>query len=447
MTILLQNPIRLAASAVRDVLSRHMLVDGYRHVQDLSRSHGVWFYDAARNREMLDFYGHFSSCPVGYNHPRLMSAEFRDRVLPAALTKPANSDVYTTFLAEFVETFARTLPAPFGKHLFFIEGGSAAVENTLKTAFDWKVRKNLAAGRGERGSQVIHFRQAFHGRGGYTLSLTNTADPRKTQHFPKFPWPRIVNPKLRFPVTEEVLAEVEELERQAVAEIVEAVHEHPHEVAALIIEPIQGEGGDNHFRPEFLRRLRALADEHEFLLIFDEVQTGFGTTGTWWSFESFGVEPDLFAFAKKTQVGGIAAGPRIDDVDSVFKISSRINSTWGGNLVDMIRCQQIVEIIEEEGLLENAAHVGERLLAGIRRLEAVFPGAVTNSRGRGLFVAFDLPDADVRQRMLTALVESDVLGLASGERSIRMRPPLVISAEEADEGLRRVENALRRTLG
>ena len=447
MTTTLRHSTRVAPGDVRDTLSSHVLVDGYHLVQDIEKSHGVWLHDAARGRDMLDFFGHFSTNPIGFNHPKLADDSFRSRILPSALNKPANSDVYTSFLAEFVETFARVVPESFRRHLFFIEGGALAVENALKAAFDWKVRKNLAAGRGERGTQVLHFRQAFHGRSGYTLSLTNTADLRKIQYFPKFDWPRIVNPKLRFPTTDEVLAEVERTEDQAVAEIERFVAEHPHEAAALIIEPIQGEGGDNHFRGEFLRKLRALADEHDFLLVFDEVQTGFGTTGRWWAFQHFDVEPDIFAFAKKSQVCGIAAGPRLDEVESVFKVSSRINSTWGGNLVDMVRCQRIIEVIEEDGLLGNATRVGERLVAGLRRLETMFPGKVTNARGRGLFLAFDLPDTDHRGRALQALNEADVLGLASGERAIRMRPPLVLSEAEADEGLHRIEKALATVLG
>lgn len=446
MSMTVHSSVRLAPSDVRDVLSRHMLVDGYHLVQDIEKSHGVFLHDAVRGRDVLDFFGHFSTCPIGFNHAKMTTPEFARRILPAALNKPANSDIYTTFLAEFVEAFSRTIPENFKKRLFFIEGGALAVENALKVAFDWKVRKNQAAGRGEMGSQILHFRQAFHGRSGYTLSLTNTADPRKTQFFPKFPWPRIVNPRLEFPVTPQSLESTIAVERQAVAEIAEAVARHGHDIAALIIEPIQGEGGDNHFRPEFLKKLRALADEHEFLLIFDEVQTGFGTTGKWWSFEHFDVEPDVFAFAKKTQVCGIAGGPRLDEVDSVFKISSRINSTWGGNLVDMVRCQRIVEIIEEDGLLDNATRVGAHLLAGFAELERLFPGKVTSRRGRGFFIAFDLPDSETRNRTLRALNESDVLGLASGERAIRMRPPLVLSQSEADEGLRRIERALATVL-
>jgi L-lysine 6-transaminase len=442
MTTTLRHSTRVAPSEVRDTLSRHILVDGYHLVQDIEKSHGVWLHDAVRGGDMLDLFGHFSTNPIGFNHPKMATPEFAARILPPALNKPANSDVYTAYMAEFVETFSRVVPAGFRRHLFFVEGGALAVENALKTAFDWKVRKNLAAGRGELGTKIIHFRQAFHGRSGYTLSLTNTADPRKTQYFPKFDWPRVVNPKLRFPLSGEVLAEVETTERQALAEIETAVAKYPHDIAGLIIEPIQGEGGDNHFRGEFLRRLRELADEHEFLLLFDEVQTGFGTTGKWWAFEHFGVEPDVFAFAKKTQVCGIAAGPRIDEVDSVFRISSRINSTWGGNLVDMVRCQRIIEIIEEDGLLDNAARVGAHLLDGLRLLERRFPDRVTNARGRGLFVAFDLPDTEIRARTLKALNEADVLGLASGAHAIRMRPPLVLSLAEADEGLQRIEKAL-----
>jgi L-lysine 6-transaminase len=317
----------------------------------------------------------------------------------------------------------------------------------LKAAFDWKVRKNLAAGKGAKGHQVLHFLEAFHGRSGYTLSLTNTADARKTDSFPKFDWPRVTNPKLSFPMTPEVLAAVRAAERQALAEIERALAERPDEIAALVVEPIQAEGGDNHFRPEFLRELRRLADEREFLLVFDEVQTGFGTTGRWWCCEHFDVLPDVLAFGKKTQVCGIAASRRLDEVDSVFKVSSRINSTWGGNLVDMVRCQRYVEVIEEEGLLANAERVGAHLLAGLRALEREIPELVTNARGRGMFLAFDLPTTEARGRALEALNENDVLGLASGHRAVRFRPALTLTAAEADEGLRRIARALRSILG
>src|SRR6185436_9044142 len=216
-----------------------------------------------------------------------------------------------------------------------------------------------------------------------------------------------------------------------------ALSERAPDVAAIIIETIQSEGGDNHFRPEFLRALRQIADEHEVMLVFDEVQTGFATTGRWWCFEHFGVEPDLFAFGKKTQQCGMASTARVDEVDSVVQLSSRINSTWGGNLVDMVRCQRFVEIIEEDDLLQNAEVQGRHLLAGLRELERAFPDKVTNARGRGLFAAFDLPTTELRNAAIKAMNDENLMALPCGERSVRCRPPLIVSREEVDEAIRR----------
>ena len=442
MSIATATSLRVAPSEVHQTLRQHMLADGFNVVLDMERSHGSWLYDSLRERELLDFFTSFSSYPMGFNHPKLLTPEMRERLLRAAVVKPSNADLYTPYFAEFVATFARTVPAAYQQRLFFVDGGALAVENALKAAFDWKVRKNLAAGRGEVGSQVIHFRQAFHGRSGYTMSLTNT-DPRKTQYFPKFDWPRILNPKLSFPITDEVLRRVQEEERQAIDAIHAALAERSPDVAAIIVETIQAEGGDNHFRPEFLRALREIADAHEVMLVFDEVQTGFATTGRWWAFEHYGVEPDFFAFGKKTQQCGIASTSRVDEVEgSVFQLSSRINSTWGGNLVDMVRCQRFVEIIEEDELLQNAETVGRHMLAGLRGLEATFPGQVTNARGLGLFAAFDLPSTELRNATIKAMNEQDLMALPCGERSVRFRPPLVVSREEVDEALRRSERAL-----
>lgn len=433
---------RLSPEEVHPTLERHMLADGLPYVMDLERCHGAWLVDSLGQRELLDLFTCFATSPVGYNHPKLATPEFLERIAPATLNKPSNSDLYTTLMAEFVETFSRAVPETLNRRMFFIEGGALAVENALKAAFDWKVRKNLAAGKGELGGRVIHFREAFHGRSGYTLSLTNTADPRKYQYFPRFDWPRITNPKLSFPITDEVIEGVLEAEARAVEEIHQALADYPDDIAALIVEPIQGEGGDNHFRPEFLQKLRELADEHEFLLIFDEIQTGFATTGKWWCFEHYDVTPDLFAFGKKTQVCGICASDRLDEVDSVFKTSSRINSTWGGNLADMVRCQRYQEIIEEEGLLDNATRVGNVLLDGVRAFEQEFSGRISNGRGLGMLVAFDLPDTATRDSVRMKMRQEGVLGMPSGTRSIRFRPPLNLSADEAREGLSRVRRAL-----
>ena len=438
--------IHVQPAEVHNVLSRHMLADGYDIVMDLKKSKGSWVFDSRRGHNVLDFFTNFASIPIGYNHPKMDTPEFRERIADAAVNKPANSDIYTTYMAEFVETFGRiALPPAFSKHMFFVEGGSLGIENAVKAAFDWKVRKNFRKGyKEEKGQQIMHLRECFHGRSGYTLSLTNTADPRKTQYFPKFDWPRIDNPKLRFPLNEENLADAARREQAALEQAKQFLHERKDDVAAFIMEPIQGEGGDNHFRPEFFRAIRQLCDENDMVLIYDEVQSGVGITGKMWAFQHYGVEPDMFCFGKKTQVCGFVSNDRIFDIDeNVFTVSSRINSTWGGNLTDMVRSQRYFEIIEEEKLVENTAKVGAYFIGELERFSREFPQLVSNVRGRGLMAAFDLPSGDVRDAALKAFMGHDVMVLSCGHQSARFRPPLNLSMEEAAEGIRRMEKALQ----
>lgn len=444
-------PLEIAPKNVLDALGRHMLVDGYHVVMDLERSRGSVIYDSLHEVEVLDFFSHFATIPVGYNHPKLKDPAFLEELQRAALTKPANSDIYTEEMARFVETFARVaVPPSHDSRLFFVEGGSVGVENALKAAFDWKVRKNFRKGyRREVGHQVIHFEQAFHGRTGYAVSLTNTADPRKTMYFPKFPWPRVVNPKLRFPVDDAEVERVSRVEALALAQAKRALVDNRDDVAALIIEPIQAEGGDNHFRPEFLAALRQLCDENDVLFVLDEVQTGVGLTGCMWGFQTLGVTPDLFAFGKKMQVCGFASNERIsEEPENVFRVSSRINSTWGGNLVDMVRARRYLEIIEEENLVGNARVVGAFLLEKLHELASEFPGRMGNVRGKGLFIAFDLPDGATRGQVLsTWLRKHAVMGLACGESSVRLRPALTLTKEEALLGVERLRSTLKEVLG
>jgi L-lysine 6-transaminase len=291
---------------------------------------------------------------------------------------------------------------------------------------------------------VLHFREAFHGRTGYTLSLTNTSDPRKYQYFPKFDWPRVATPKLRFPVDAAELERVANAEAATLVEMRRAFEQRKDEIACILLEPIQGEGGDNHFRPEFLRALRSLADEHEALLVWDEVQTGMGLTGKTWFHQHDDIRPDILVFGKKTQVCGILAGPRLDEEpENVFRTSSRINSTWGGNLVDMVRCQRYLEIMSEEKLIENAAQVGGHLKSSLESLARELPERLSNARGRGLMCAVDLPNAAARDGLVKAMFDRGVMLLPCGDRSIRFRPPLDVTAAEIDEGLEQLRQAVK----
>ena len=428
---------------VKTTLARHLLAEGFDIIFDADRSLGSWLVDERNGDRYLDFFSMYASMAVGYNHPRLVEA--RDRLGRLAVNKPTNSDIYTTAEAEFVGTFSRVAMPDFLPHAFFIEGGTMAVENALKTAFDWKVRKNLAKGAGrELGTKVIHFRQAFHGRSGYTLSLTNTFDPRKTKYFPKFDWPRILNPKIAFPLNEESLARVKQAETEALREIRRVIESEGDDIAALIIEPVQGEGGDNHFRAEFFKALRRICDEHEIMFILDEIQTGMGLTGRFWAYEHFDVQPDILAFGKKTQVCGILASRRVEEAGcNVFSEKSRINSTFGGNLIDMARCTYILRVMEEERLVENARIQGELLLAGLRDLAGEFPEILSNARGRGLMCAVDAPDSRMRDQLVKALLAEKLIVVGCGEKGIRFRPHLIVTGDEVRQGIELIRKVIR----
>src|SRR6266404_2069451 len=322
----------ISAANVLGTLEQHILLDDFKVVIDLEQSRGPYIYNRVDNRRLIDLYGFFGSMPVGFNHPYFDRDNVKRDLLRAAKVKIANSDVYSEGYAEFVETFSRVVGLPPLERYLFIEGGALAVENTLKAAMDWKVRKNMAAGHGERGTQILHFRHAFHGRTGYTMSLTNT-DPRKTDLFAKFDWPRVSCPHIDYSVPEsDREADVIAREKKCEEEIRDKIDKNKIDICAIIIEPIQGEGGDNHFRGEWLKKLREICNENDVLLIFDEVQCGMGATGRNWCCEHFDVVPDLLAFGKKAQVCGVMAGPRLDEVkDNAFRLPSRLNSTWGAN--------------------------------------------------------------------------------------------------------------------
>lgn len=423
------------------VLARSILADGLDLVLDLDRSSGSHLVDARTGKRYLDMFTFFASSALGMNHPALADEEFRAELAQAAVNKPSNSDVYSVPMARFVDTFARVLGDPALPHLFFVDGGALAVENALKVAFDWKSRLNESRGLpSELGTRVLHLRGAFHGRSGYTLSLTNT-DPNKVARFPKFDWPRIDAPYLRPGLDADAVARLEaESLRQARA----AFEAHPHDIACFIAEPIQGEGGDRHFRPEFFAAMRALCDEYDALLIVDEVQTGCGITGTPWAYQQLGIVADVVAFGKKTQVCGVMAGRRVDEVaENVFAVSSRINSTWGGNLADMVRARRILEVIESDGLVAHAADAGAHLLSRLRTLAAEFPGVVRDVRGRGLMCAFSLPTTAERDALIRRLWERGVIMLASGVDSVRFRPALTVSRAEIDDAVEAIRHALR----
>lgn len=442
---LIMYQLNVAPDQVKRTLQQHILADGFDLTYDMEKSQGVYIHDSKHNRNLLDFFTCFASVPLGYNHPKMVNDEtFKHHLLLAAIANPSNSDVYTQQYAEFVDTFSKIGIPDYLPHAFFIAGGGLAVENALKVAMDWKVQKNFAKGyTEERGFKVLHFEKAFHGRTGYTLSLTNTL-PDKTKWFAKFDWPRVSVPQVKFPLTDENLALAEKTEAISIAQIKQAFADHQDDICAIIVEPIQSEGGDNHLREEFLIQLRQLADENEAFLIYDEVQTGVGLTGKFWCHQNFSekARPDILAFGKKMQVCGILVGNKVDEVpNNVFTVPSRINSTWGGNLVDMVRSSQILRIIQEDALCERAAEVGSYLKQRLLQLASKHD-QISNVRGKGLLCAFDFASKEMRNDFIKKGLEKNVMFLGCGHQTIRFRPALCMEKQHIDLGIEVMEKIL-----
>lgn len=437
--------LTVAPDQVNETLSKHILADGFDLTYDMEKSQGAYIYDSKYKRNLLDFFTCFASVPLGYNHPKMVNDEaFKKSLLLAAMSNPSNSDVYTQQYAQFVDTFSKVGIPSYLPHAFFIAGGALAVENAIKVAMDWKVQKNFAKGiKEEKGFKVLHFEKAFHGRTGYTLSLTNTL-PDKTKWFAKFDWPRVSVPTIKFPLQDENLKKAIDTEEASIAQIKQAFADNKDEICAIIVEPIQSEGGDNHLREEFLIQLKTLADENDAFLIYDEVQTGVGLTGKFWCHQHYSekARPDIVAFGKKMQVCGILVGDKVDQVEgNVFRVPSRINSTWGGNLVDMVRSTQILQILQDDNLCDNATIVGQYLKENLEHL-AQKHDKISNVRGKGLLCAFDFPNKDMRNAFIQKGMDQNVMFLGCGNQTIRFRPALCIEKKHIDEGLAVMEKIL-----
>lgn len=399
--------------SVNKKLKNHILWGDDAIVIDTKNSLGSMLVDKETKKEYVDCFSQFASQPLGWNHPKVLSQ--KDRLADVAVHKIANSDMGTTEFADFVETFSAITPD--FKYHFFIDGGGLAVENALKAAFDWKYQLDEIPNM-----NVVYLEEAFHGRTGYTMSMTNNPySDLKTKWFPKFNWSKLHNPKISFPMNEKEIVNDENAALHDLELILQ-----DNDTAAVIYEPIQGEGGDNHFRSEFFKRTKELTEKYNSLFILDEVQTGVGLTGKMWAYEHFDVIPDIICFGKKAQVCGISCGEKIDQVkDNVFHMPSRINSTWGGNIVDMVRSSIYIEIIQEDDLVNNAKVVGDYFLDKLQKL------GLSNARGRGLMIAYDMKNPAERDLHLDKLSEN-VLALPCGRKSIRFRPHLTFTKEDVD---------------
>ncbi len=376
------------------------------------KGQGVWLSDKNKN-QYLDALSGVAVNTLGHNHSRFV------KVISEQIKKLIHVSNYyhieeQSLLAKRISKLSNL------SSVFFCNSGCEANEVAIKLARLHGHKLNIDQ------PNIIVMEKSFHGRTMATLSATGS---RKVQAG----FEPLMSGFIRVPFDD--------------VDSVNVIAKKKNKVAAILVEPIQGEGGDNHFRDEFFVALRQLCDENEMLFIMDEVQTGIGITGKWWAHQHFSVKPDIISFGKKTQVCGLLAGPRVEEVENnVFSESSRINSTFGGNLADMVRFHIILEIMEKENLPENAKNMGDFLLGELGNLAEEFPAYVTNPRGLGLFAAFDLPSQTERDKVIGGLMKNKLLMLPSGDNAIRFRPHLNVTKEDLTTSLEIINATIKDTL-
>ena len=422
------------------------------YYQDARRSLGNYAVDVDGNT-LLDVYGHIACVPVGYNHPALLEAFRSERFAWLAGWRPALGVAPPPEWVDLVEgPLMRCAPKGHDR-VMTVTTGAEAVENALKAAFAWKARRRrgglawtaddlTAVMRNQQPGinalKVISFEGGFHGRTLGALSATRSKAIHKLD-FPAFDWPVVPFPASRFPL-DVYAAENREAEARALAHIEGVLRAAQGAVAGLIVEPIQGEGGDRHASPAFFRALRAMLTQYEAAFIVDEVQTALGATGTFWAHDQWHLDdpPDVVTWSKKFQLGGLHL--RADFLPSE---AYRLFNTFLGDPLRAAQAEIILDVVAREDLVAHTRRTGETLVAGLDDLCARYPAIFSQARGQGTFAAVDVRDAATRDRILEGVRQIGLEAGGSGDRSIRFRPALVFGARHVAEAMERFDTVAK----
>jgi L-lysine 6-transaminase len=421
-------------------LSRYVIATPYPFAIDLEHSEGMWLATVDGQR-LFDWVGYYGSKLIGHNHPGLYDPAYTKRLLIAANNKVANPDFLTKECLEYYRLLYRLAPASMQNsrlEVYAVNSGAEAVENMMKYLVAKFNQKQDSNARGSAGRRFIYFDHAFHGRTVYALGVTQTVDPVATRDFHGLTSGG--NLKVAFPAFDNdlPLAKNQELVTSALDGVESVLKFMSDEVVAIIVEPIQGAGGHRTAMPAFFQGLSELAHRYGIYLAFDEVQTGLGATGKMWGIDHFDLPypPQAVAAGKKFGNGAVYMLEPLDDVGV-------LDSTWGGNLADMVRVVREIEIVEAEGLINQAEVNGRRLAEGLQKLVDKYYPIVKNVRGLGLYQGFTL-DTPSRKTELIQISRDrfGLLLLGAGKRSIRTRPNLSVTAVECDLFIDLLDHAL-----
>eukprot|EP00920_Eleutheroschizon_duboscqi_P023596 GHVT01058790.1.p1 GENE.GHVT01058790.1~~GHVT01058790.1.p1 ORF type:complete len:481 (-),score=35.53 GHVT01058790.1:4405-5847(-) len=413
---------------------------------DLEKSLGNYMVNADGKR-FLDLYGHIASMPIGYNHPALLDLAGTSAFKSLVMHRTALGLIPPMEFATLVQDVLLKVAPPGLNHVITMACGSCANENSMKAAFTVAAaRRRQGVGRGpwdystdefnsaaenrspgSSSCSVLSFKGGFHGRTLGALSCTRTKSLYKID-VPAFPWPAVRFPHLRYPLEEhekQNREEEDECLRQVELALMDSTTKSP--VAAVIVEPIQAEGGDNHATPYFFQGLRDLTLKHYVTLIVDEVQTGFFATGHTWAHEAWGLTtpPDIVTFSKKMQIAGFYYRPEYQP-----NAPYRIFNTWMGDAARLLQLKTILRVVEDENLVTNVQECGKALTELLMATDNL---PVSNARGVGTFCAIDLPTSNLRDRCVNEIRNRGVFVGPCGEKSIRFRPMLTCGPKHIEQ--------------
>ncbi|KAK5104506.1 4-aminobutyrate transaminase [Lithohypha guttulata] len=407
------------------------------------QSYGNYIADLDGN-VLLDVYAQIASIPIGYNNPALQDVARSDDMISAIINRPALGNFPQADWSDILETGILKV-APRGlNQVFTAMAGSDANETAYKAAFMWKRQQerggpdaeftqdemksamnNLAPGAPNY--SIMAFKTGFHGRLFGSLSTTRSKPIHKLD-IPAFDWPQCSFPMLKYPLHEHQAENAAE-EKRCLEEAEHIVKNYHNPVAAIVIEPIQSEGGDNHATPAFFQGLREITQRNNVLMIVDEVQTGVGATGKFWAHDHWNLStpPDMVTFSKKAQTAGYYFGNAALRPNKPY----RQFNTWMGDPARAILFRAIINEIERLNLVENTAVTGDYLFGGLEQLQQQYPEQFKNLRGKkqGTFIAWDHPQRD--QFLLRGKSMGINIG-GSGASAVRLRPMLIFQKHHAD---------------
>ena len=429
-----------ASRAKLEELSHYVIAEPYPFVLDLERCEGMWLVTVDGQR-VFDWGGHYGSKLIAHNHPRLYEPEYLKRLARAANNKMANPDLLTDECLEYYRVLHELAPECMRNprlEVYAINSGAEAVENLLKYFINLHDQKRRRAGHSTGTRRILYFDQAFHGRTVFALNVTElSSDPVVTKDFHGFiPG----NLQVQFPAvdTDDSREASLELTQHSLENIEDILGRYRGQVAGIVVEPLQGAGGQRVALPEFFRGLSELAHRYDVALGFDEVQTAGGQTGKIFACDLFELPypPQAVAVAKKFGNGAVYMLYPMND-------HGVLDSTWGGSLADMVRFVQEIRIVREEHLLEAVPEKTQLLVNGLRDLAAKYPERIGNVRGLGLYQGFTLkPPLHKGAFIKHALEKENLLVLGAGSNSIRLRPHLNVTADDIRLLLKKLDHLL-----